>query len=1643
LRIDRARALTPKPPISLKNQPKPQTKTTALVAWRNRRSTSLRVLAPVLFLLLALLTRVAIDANTRTENRVSALESARPGLIKPLPDCSEDLYSSATAGRPCLTFVFSPNTSAAATSVMRRVAERNSPHAVPASRYMGFASRKEADDYMVEAQGRGETVLGAVHFLATPDLSAGGGSAPRAPAATTSSGAASASFDPTTAFQYSIMTNTSGRYFRGVYQNPNTFFELPMQNAVAREATRELLGGDATPAGLGLSWRLSLSAFPHPRLTVVTLVEYIIAPFTFASCMFAFVAQLGSIVAEKESGLRQALRTMGMRDSAYWLSWLCFDAVMALATSLALVTSGVIMRFPMFVNNDFVLLLSLFWIFMQAMTGLAYALAAFVHRAQAAVYVGFMVFLTGWMLQGMVAAGLPYTPYFYHDKKGRVFFWAFNALPWNPLIKALLDLARAAPADASPGLRWSERFSYCQDHPSPAREGVVDPSKQYFSDDCVMGVGWVLVNEAVLALVYGLLAVYLDNVVANELGVRRPWLYFLDPGYWRPRPAAAGTALARVLAQEAAAVSAAAAGGAAAAAAAAARRSSLGGLAAVKGRRSGPGMSSMGGGIRQRASAAGGGTGGATATNVVSLRRLARRYASSARRAASRVFCAATGAGGGGATAAANAPRPPPLADHVLVDEDVALEEAKMRQLLYARGSAALAAARARSSDGGGGSGSGSGSSAGGGRTPPGKGGSGGGGGHGGKQHAADHKHGAFAAGPGRFGAARDDAELAAAFEALQRSGAAALGGFGAGAAPGAANAPGALLPQGSIGIVQARVTVAAPSGGQRPAAAAGAGAGAAAAVLATGRSSGGGGAAGAATLTRRGGSSSGGGARTTGSGGGVIVPLEAIGLSPDDDDGDGNDRPPARSNGSGYAVELYGLRRVFHQRAHKGLTPAAAVRAARARGAAAGGKSRLLASLRERVKAVLRAFDSLLRRAGLRRPLERLNSGDALEAGSPSAAAAALDAAADGGPTTVALPPGVVVVGSFGGALSSSPAKTHNAAASAAADKRRKNEFWAVRGSWFGIREGELFCLLGPNGAGKTTTINCLTGALPVTGGEALIYGHPIACGATGMDRVRQLMGVCPQFDVQWNELTGREHLQIYGHVKGVKPSLVNAQATHLLEKVALGKAAKTRSAAYSGGMRRRLSVAIALLGDPKIVYLDEPTTGMDPISRRYVWDIIQEAKKGRAIVLTTHSMEEADVLGDRIGIMARGRLQAVGSSLRLKQKFGAGYQVSVAVGGGLMGGGSGSGSNGSSGPAAAGGSSASATAAAMASAFSAASAAAVAGSAASSSSYASSSSSSADATALVSDPIAGPFSAYASLVDRSAPVRALFRARLDVDPLTDEAAGGTGGDAPATSGRYLHWLVPRDREPRLAEFLSELEARGRELNVTDVQLSLTSLEEVFLTISRRAEIEAAKGQGRGTVAVPVPAPLGGGSSGAVGGRVLEVPLGEERVVDSVTGAAYAIKWAMDEHGRLVVLDVRRVGVNGGPAAGGGGGLQRARSGAKRASAAAAAAAAVPASASAPALYSTTPLVGGGDSGSVPPSADGESSGGGANAGGPPPVRVASVAATPLSPRTLGVLRSSSGALVRGNSLVLQPSAPMPPPPPPSGGQHNQQHQW
>jgi ABC-type multidrug transport system ATPase subunit len=220
------------------------------------------------------------------------------------------------------------------------------------------------------------------------------------------------------------------------------------------------------------------------------------------------------------------------------------------------------------------------------------------------------------------------------------------------------------------------------------------------------------------------------------------------------------------------------------------------------------------------------------------------------------------------------------------------------------------------------------------------------------------------------------------------------------------------------------------------------------------------------------------------------------------------------------------------------------------------------------------------------------------------------------------------------------------------------KNEVRAVQGITYGIDKDSLFVLLGHNGAGKTTTINALVGNLRTSGGTASVFGNDIG---EDMGSINQIMGVCPQHDILWDQLTGAEHLELFSVLRGIPEEAVVAEVASRLRDVNLVKAGFTTSGAYSGGMKRRLSIALSLLGNPKIVYLDEPTTGMDPVTRRSVWDMIVRAKRGRVIVLTTHSMEEADVLGDRVAIMSHGKIQALGSSLALKKEYGGGYKMTL----------------------------------------------------------------------------------------------------------------------------------------------------------------------------------------------------------------------------------------------------------------------------------------------------------------------------------------------------------------------------------------------
>ncbi|KAL1813550.1 hypothetical protein ACET3Z_023615 [Daucus carota] len=220
------------------------------------------------------------------------------------------------------------------------------------------------------------------------------------------------------------------------------------------------------------------------------------------------------------------------------------------------------------------------------------------------------------------------------------------------------------------------------------------------------------------------------------------------------------------------------------------------------------------------------------------------------------------------------------------------------------------------------------------------------------------------------------------------------------------------------------------------------------------------------------------------------------------------------------------------------------------------------------------------------------------------------------------------------------------------------KGECHAVNSLHLTLYENQILALLGHNGAGKSTTISMIVGLLSPTSGDAVVLGKNIL---TDMDEIRKNLGVCPQYDILFPELTVKEHLELFANIKGVKADLLDNVVCEMVDEVGLADKLNIVVRALSGGMKRKLSLAIALIGDSKIIVLDEPTSGMDPYSMRMTWQLIKRIKKGRIILLTTHSMDEADVLGDRIAIMANGSLRCCGSSLFLKHQYGVGYTLTM----------------------------------------------------------------------------------------------------------------------------------------------------------------------------------------------------------------------------------------------------------------------------------------------------------------------------------------------------------------------------------------------
>ncbi len=214
----------------------------------------------------------------------------------------------------------------------------------------------------------------------------------------------------------------------------------------------------------------------------------------------------------------------------------------------------------------------------------------------------------------------------------------------------------------------------------------------------------------------------------------------------------------------------------------------------------------------------------------------------------------------------------------------------------------------------------------------------------------------------------------------------------------------------------------------------------------------------------------------------------------------------------------------------------------------------------------------------------------------------------------------------------------------------KKFGDITAVNDLSFEVKEGEIFGLLGPNGAGKTTTIKILSGLLSPTSGNAIVGGYNIK---KNLSKVKELIGVCPQQAAIYKFLTGRENIKLFGNLHTMNKKELKRRIKSLLKAANFTETSKRKAKGYSGGMLRQLNLLIALINNPKIAFLDEPTVGMDPRARRATWGFIGSLKEqNKTVILTTHYIEEAEALSDTVAIIDYGELIALGPPKVLMEK-------------------------------------------------------------------------------------------------------------------------------------------------------------------------------------------------------------------------------------------------------------------------------------------------------------------------------------------------------------------------------------------------------
>ncbi|KAG9150083.1 hypothetical protein Leryth_021479 [Lithospermum erythrorhizon] len=436
---------------------------------RNKLSTFANLFSSFFFILLIFLIQKAIDARFSTTTAFKDVPNPAPLIHPPILPCEAKFYTKL----PCFDFVWSGNQSQRIAQIVTRIRDNNPGRPIPLDKVLSFRTKNEVDEWLFNDPMK---CSGALHFS---EINA-------------------------TVISYGIQTNSTPVARRGIFEDPAFKFQIPLQIAAEREIARSMIGDP------GFSWVISIKEFAHPADDIFSAVASAGPTFFLAMAMFGFVFQISTLVTEKELKLRQAMTMMGLYDTAYWLSWLTWEIIMTLCSSLLAVLFGMMFQFDFFLNNSFAVVFLLFFLFQFNMIGLAFMLSAFVSKSSSSTTVGYFIFIVGTLTQVVTQFGFPYG-----EDYSTTYRTVWSFFPPNLLAKGLQLLADATSTPQDPGLSWSGRTE-CTPNDT----------------DCIITINDIYIWLALTFILWFTLAIYLDNIIPNASGVRKSMFYFLNPGYW-------------------------------------------------------------------------------------------------------------------------------------------------------------------------------------------------------------------------------------------------------------------------------------------------------------------------------------------------------------------------------------------------------------------------------------------------------------------------------------------------------------------------------------------------------------------------------------------------------------------------------------------------------------------------------------------------------------------------------------------------------------------------------------------------------------------------------------------------------------------------------------------------------------------------------------------------------------------------------------------------------------------------------------------------------------------------------------------------------------------------------------------------------